>query len=492
MARKMRLSNLLTGINADIRGNPDVEITGLAYDSRRTKAGDLFFCIRGFKANGHSFAIQALTRGAAAFVVEEWLPSVGATQVRVANSRAALADISCSFYNHPTKKLKLVGVTGTNGKTTTTFLIESILRMAGLKSGLIGTVEYHVDKAVLSVRRTTPESLDLQMLFKRMVDEGVEAAVMEVSSHAIDLGRTKGCAFDTLVFTTMGRDHLDYHGSMDNYFSTKAQLFWESEAPGVINLDDQYGSRLFSEIKQRKLGFAVTQKDKADVYADSINSDISSSSFTLHSPAGTIDITLKLPGFFNIYNALAAACVGIFLEIPLSVIKAGIEKVTSVPGRFERIDEGQDFTVIVDYAHTPDALRTVINTARKLTKGNVIVVFGCGGDRDKGKRPLMGRVAAELSDFSIITSDNPRSEDPASIIKEIEMGMIGKPGIDYELIIDRKLAIKKALRKARQGDIVLIAGKGHEATQEFAGKTVQFDDREVARKLLRELRACFG
>jgi UDP-N-acetylmuramoyl-L-alanyl-D-glutamate--2,6-diaminopimelate ligase len=488
----MKLSNLLTGINADIRGNPDVEITGLAYDSRQTKAGDLFFCIRGFRANGHSFAIQALTRGAVAFVVEEWLPLVNATQVRVANSRAALADISCNFYNHPTRKLKLIGVTGTNGKTTTTFLIESILRVARFKPGLIGTVEYHIDNAVLPVERTTPESLDLQTLFKQMVDEGVEAVVMEVSSHAIDLGRTKGCAFDGLVFTTMGRDHLDYHGSMDNYFSTKAQLFWESNAPAVINLDDQYGLRLFSQVKQKKLGFAISRREKADVYADLIDYDIKGSNFTLHSPIGAINITLKLPGFFNIYNALAAASVAIFLEIPLATVKAGIERVTSVPGRFERIDEGQDFTVIVDYAHTPDALRTVISTARKLTKGNVIVVFGCGGDRDKGKRPLMGKVAAELSDFSIVTSDNPRSEDPASIIKEIEVGMVGRPGIDYELIINRKLAIKKAFRKANRGDIVIIAGKGHETIQEFADKTVQFDDRKVARKLLRELGTCFG
>ena len=481
----MQLKDLIAKFNyRQIVGDAGVEISGLTYDSRKVKSGDLFFCIKGFKVDGHSFACKACEMGAAAIVVEEIQPDLSVAQIVVDNTRYAMAHLSSAFFGNPTQKLKLIGITGTNGKTTTSFMVESILRSAGYKTGLIGTIEYRIIDEKIPVDRTTPESLDLQRLFAKMVDAGVEAVAMEVSSHAIDLFRTEACNFDVLVFTNLSQDHLDYHESLDEYFKVKSRVFSDTPyAIQVINADDEYGCLLIGKGKEQ-LRYSI--KDKVELYANNILLKPDGSDVTLHIHDRSMRVSLKLPGLYNVYNALAAAGSTSALGIGDGQIKIGLESLDLVPGRFERVDCGQDFTVIVDYAHTPDSLEKVLTAARQLAKGRLLAVFGCGGDRDKSKRPLMGKVAAELSDHVIITSDNPRSEGPIKIIDEIISGIKKVGNVSYEIEEDRKVAIKKAIRMAKEGDFIVIAGKGHESGQEIAGKKIPFDDVKVAKELLGE------
>ncbi|HZD59906.1 MAG TPA: UDP-N-acetylmuramoyl-L-alanyl-D-glutamate--2,6-diaminopimelate ligase, partial [Anaerolineae bacterium] len=401
-----------------------------------------------------------------------------------------MARSASAFYNHPTKRLRLTGITGTNGKTTTSFMIDSILRAAGYTTGLVGTIECRMGDKHMPIDRTTPESLNIQSLFAAMVDAGVQAATIEVSSHAIDLSRVEACDFDALVFTNLSQDHLDYHGTLDEYFMVKRSIFEATAGSGVtqiINADDGYGQLLVKRDQENQLRYSI--KDKVEVYASNLELRHDGSQLMLHTPVGSVDLLLRLPGLYNVHNSLAAAGAAIALGVDIGKVKVGLESIESVPGRFERIDRGQDFTVIVDYAHTPDSLEKVLRAARQLTKGQLVTVFGCGGDRDKGKRPIMGKIGVELSDYAIITSDNPRSEDPLKIIKEIVAGAREVSNANYRIEEDRKIAIKMAVEGAQPGDIIVIAGKGHENGQEIAGNKIPFDDREIAGGLLEEMMA---
>ncbi|MBE0447694.1 MAG: UDP-N-acetylmuramoyl-L-alanyl-D-glutamate--2,6-diaminopimelate ligase [Actinobacteria bacterium] len=487
----MRLKDILSGVSYRlISGDVNIEVSGLAYDSRMVKSGDLFFCIKGFNTDGHDFAQKAVETGAVGIIVEEIQHDLTVTQILVDNTRVAMARAASAYFDHPTSKLKLVGITGTNGKTTTSFMVDGVLRAAGYKTGLIGTIEYRIGDARIPVDLTTPESLNIQSLFADMVDNGVEAAIIEVSSHAIDLSRIEACDFDALVFTNLSQDHLDYHGTIDEYFRVKRSIFEITSDRGlihIINADDGYGRLLIKQGKKNQLRYST--KDKVEVYATDIELRQDGSKLRLHAPAGSINLILRLPGLYNVYNALAATSVAIALGMDIDEIKIGLEGVGSVPGRFERIDCGQNFMVIVDYAHTPDSLEKVLRAARQLTKGGLITVFGCGGDRDRAKRPIMGKIGAELSDFAIITSDNPRSEEPLVIIEEIVAGAREVRSTNYCVEEDRKIAVKMAVGYAQPGDIIIIAGKGHERGQEIAGEKIPFDDREVVRSLLEEMMA---
>lgn len=485
------LRDLISDIDKrKIIGKENMEVTGLAYDSRKVKRGDLFFCVKGLRVDGHDFAKKAEAAGAVAVIVEDIQDDIKITQVVVESVRKAMAQISSAFYEHPTKKLKLVGITGTNGKTTTSFMVENILRAAGLKTGMLGTVEYRIGEKRMQVDRTTPESLDLQALFADMVSGGVEAAVIEVSSHAIDLQRIEACDFDVVVFTNLSQDHLDYHGTIDEYFGVKKRIFDSTincATAQIINADDEYGRLLIKEGVSRQYRYST--KDKVEVYADSIGLRPDGTDMRIYYPGGEMSIRLGLPGIYNVSNALAAAGVAAALDIDGRKIKEGLQALRPVPGRFERVDKGQQYTVVVDYAHTPDSLEKVLSAARQITEGQLITVFGCGGDRDKGKRPLMGRAAAEISDYTIVTSDNPRSEEPMTIIREIINGIKEIENPQFEIEEDRKLAIKRALELAKPGDFVVIAGKGHETGQEIAGEKIPFDDVKVAGELIEEIMA---
>jgi UDP-N-acetylmuramoyl-L-alanyl-D-glutamate--2,6-diaminopimelate ligase len=490
----MYLEELLETIDEkNLEGSRDLEVTGLSYDSRLVEPGQAFFCIKGLVTDGHLFVGDALERGARVLFVErepedEVPPEV--TLVLVPDTRLALAHCSSRFYGDPSGHLKLVGVTGTNGKTTTTFLIENIFKEAGLATGLIGTIENHVREAVEPVTRTTPESLDLQRLLRRMVDEGVEVVAMEVSSHALELHRASGCSFDVVVFTNLTQDHLDFHISLEEYFGAKRRLFEGDEfgprRTAVINFDDVFGRRLIEETSQPSRSFGI--EEKADVSARGVKVSARGNRFELVFAEESIPVATMLQGRFNVYNCLAAATVAFELGADNDSIVAGLAGLAGVPGRFENIDCGQHFTALVDYAHTPDGIRNVLEACREVTPGRVIIVVGCGGDRDRSKRPLMGRVGTELSDLCVITSDNPRSEDPEAIIEMILEGVRGEfPAERYEVVVDRREAIKKALSEARPGDLVVVAGKGHESGQIFADRVIAFDDRQVVRECLREV-----
>ncbi|MHB8840184.1 MAG: UDP-N-acetylmuramoyl-L-alanyl-D-glutamate--2,6-diaminopimelate ligase [Candidatus Aquicultor sp.] len=481
-----KLETILEAVTIkNIIGDIERDILGLAYDSRRVKKDDLFFCINGLKADGHEFAHKAQEAGATAVVVERVLPDITVTQIVVDNTREAMAKMASAFFDYPTRNLKLIGITGTNGKTTTSYMVESVLSAAGYKTGMLGTVEYRIGSERIPVDRTTPESLDLQEFFARMVDAGVDAAVIEVSSHAIDLLRVEACEFDVVVFTNLSQDHLDYHGTIEEYFKVKKRIFDMTGVNQVINIDDEYGRKLLRTGERKQLRYSL--KDKVEVYASGIVLRADGSTMKLHAGSRIIGVDLKMPGLYNISNALAAASASIAVGIDVEKIKVGLEELEFVPGRFERVDAGQAFTVIVDYAHTPDSLEKVLTAARQLTEGRLITLFGCGGDRDKGKRPMMGRIAAELSDTVIITSDNPRSEDAMQVIMEINNGI--EESLLSRCVIEenRRNAIVMALEGAQEGDFVVIAGKGHEQGQEIAGGKLPFDDREIAVELLREM-----
>ncbi len=467
----------------DVVQRAPVEISDLAYDARSVAPGALFFCVPGERHDGHSFARDALARGAAALVVEHPL-GLDVPQLVVEDARAAMATAAVAFFGDPTRELRVAGVTGTTGKTTTAFLLWSILEAAGWRPGLLGTIESRVGGERRPAVRTTPEAIDLQRSFREMLDAGDRSAALEATSHGSELGRLAGVSFEALAFTNLGQDHLDFHGTFERYFDAKRRLFVEGDRPpAAVNVGDEHGRRLADELRslghERMLTFGFAAD--ADLKPDNLDLDAAGARFR----AGGLDLRTSLRGRFNVENVLAALAVSRLLGVDDDAIVAGIAELGGVPGRFEAVDEGQPFTVVVDYSHKPDALENVLRTARDLTRNRVICVFGCGGDRDRGKRPLMGKIAVELADVAIVTSDNPRSEDPNAIIAEVLEG--AGPGAEVEP--DRRAAIERAVGVAQDGDVVLIAGKGHEQGQEFADRTFPFDDREVARDALRRLGA---
>ena len=460
----MQLQALIQALAPEtVLGRPDVEIADLAHDTRRVKPGALFFCVPGARLDGHELADDAVAAGAAALVVERPL-DVAAPQLVVTDTRAAMAVAADVFFGEPTRELEVAGVTGTNGKTTTTsYLRLSILAAAGRVPGLIGSIERRIGTETSNAALNTPEAIDLQRLFRRMIDAGNGACVLEATSHASAQQRLDQTRFAALVFTNLSQDHLDFHVTFESYFAAKRRLF----APGVpaaVNIGDEYGRRLAAELPD-----ALT-------YGLSPRAEVGKATLE--------GIDLRLRGSFNVENALGAIAAARLLGVGDDAIADGIGRVSGVPGRFETVDEGQPFTVVVDYSHKPAALEKVLLTARDLTRGRLICVFGCGGDRDRGKRPVMGKIASELSDVAIVTSDNPRSEDPEAIIDDV---LAGAPELEIE--VDRRSAIIRAMETARAGDVVVIAGKGHEQGQEFRDRTIPFDDREVAREALRGLGA---
>jgi UDP-N-acetylmuramoyl-L-alanyl-D-glutamate--2,6-diaminopimelate ligase len=464
-------------------GAAAVDIAGLAYDNRAVGPRDLFFCVRGFTRDGHEFAADAVERGAAALVVDHLL-DVEIPQVVVEDVRAAMPPVAAAFYGDPTESLDLVGITGTNGKTTTAYLVRALLEADERQTGLLGTVTSVIGGAELPVERTTPEAIDLQRGFRAMLDAGDVACVMEVSSHALELGRANASHFAVGVFTNLTQDHLDFHPTMEDYFQAKRKLFTDVGATrAVLNLDDPYGLRLVTDPEiPAPITFALDHAG-ATYRADDVRTGLSGSRFTLHSPDGVAELSSPLRGRFNVSNVIAAFAAARALGVPFDTAVAAVESAGQVPGRFETVDEGQRFAVLVDYAHTPDSLENVLSAARNLTDRRLHVVFGCGGDRDRKKRPLMGEIAARIADQVFVTSDNPRSEDPDAIIAEILTG-IDRP---VERDPDRRAAIFAAVAEAQDGDVVVIAGKGHEQGQEFAGgEKIAFDDVTVAREALRE------
>ncbi|HVV88968.1 MAG TPA: UDP-N-acetylmuramoyl-L-alanyl-D-glutamate--2,6-diaminopimelate ligase [Solirubrobacterales bacterium] len=495
----MNLAGLITAASyaerARIVGDAGVEVADLAYDSRKAGPGTLFFCVVGEKRDGHEFAGQVVEAGAAALVVEREL-EVAVPQVVVPNARAAMAPFAAAFWGDPTAELKVVGITGTNGKTTTAYLVREILGAAGIQTGLLGTVKQVVGGEEEPVERTTPEGIELQETFRRMLARGDEACVMEVSSHALALQRADAIHFDVAVFTNLTQDHLDFHTDMEDYFAAKRLLFEADPGVRIVNVDDPYGRRLAEEFDC--LTFSAEGAD-ADYRAVDVEFDATGATFTVlmgrkttiwrtNRPVNTeVRVGMGLPGHFNVANALGAFAAAVALGVDAETAAAGLAGAARVPGRFEPIDEGQGFAVLVDYAHTPDSMENVLRAARRLTAGRLIAVFGAGGDRDKAKRPLMGRAGGVLSDLAVVTSDNPRSEDPGAIVAEVAAGA-REGGAELIVEVDRHAAIALALGRAEPGDTVVIAGKGHEQGQEFeGGRKVPFDDREVARAELRKL-----
>jgi UDP-N-acetylmuramoyl-L-alanyl-D-glutamate--2,6-diaminopimelate ligase len=487
----MRLDELTAGMALEATGDLGAQITGLAYDSRAVSGGELFFCVSGFQRDGHEFAPQALAAGAAALVVERRL-GLGVPEVLVSSARAAMAPIAARFYGDPTSQLRVVGITGTNGKTTTAYLVRALMEAVGEQCGLLGTVTSIVGGQEREVTRTTPEAIDLQAVFRAMLDGGDGACAIEVSSHALELGRADAVHFAAAIFTNLTQDHLDFHDTMEDYFLAKRRLFTEHRpALSVINVGDPYGARLAAEL-DGALTFAVQAPDgerlAADYLAEDLRFDFAGASFHLRTASGVREVRLPMPGRFNVANALGALAAAHALGGELEPLLGALERGVRVPGRFEPVEEGQDFAVLVDYAHTPDSLQNVLDAARALVDaGRVLCVFGAGGDRDRGKRPLMGEIAARLADMTFVTSDNPRSEDPEQIIAEIMAGVARVPAQPLvRSVADRAIAIDEAIGAAEAGDVLVIAGKGHEQGQELAsGRKVPFDDVAVARKALR-------
>lgn len=482
------LADAAGGLLLDVRGDRGTPVTGVAHDSRRVEQGAIFFCVPGARSDGHAFAAAAATAGAAALCVER-PTDVGLPEIVVSDVRRAMPLVASAALGRPADDLLVIGVTGTNGKTTTAFLVESILRADGRRAGLVGTIEVHVGDEVRGGIRTTPEATDLQLLLHEMREAGVTSVAMEVTSHGIVLHRVDGIRFAAAGFTNLSQDHLDFHGDMEAYFEAKRSLFTPERCEGAaINIEDPYGQQIARSVQVPVLRFGATRE--ADVRAKDIEMGPQGSRFTAVTPKGDIRVETRLVGPFNVSNCLAATALALRAGVGLGAIEAGIRALGAVPGRFESIDEGQPFGVVVDYAHTPDSLENVLQAGRRLAASNggrLFCVFGCGGDRDRGKRPLMGMVAARLADLTVVTSDNPRSESPDAIIGEILEGFAAGSASPDVVDPDRRAAIAAALRAARPGDVVVIAGKGHETGQEFADGTIAFDDRVVARELLRDL-----
>ncbi len=471
-----------------ISGDIELEITGITYDSRKVQAGFLFVCISGFKTDGHMFIDQAVDNGAAAILTEKEVdirPDV--TLCVTSSSRQALSSISANFYHHPSQSLRVVGVTGTNGKTTTTHLIKAILDEAGYKTSILGTLYGLIGNQATEMAHTTPEAPELEEFLFSSLQAGVQYAIIEVSSHALDLFRVNDVDFNVGVFTNLTQDHLDYHQTMDKYLLSKLKLFKnlpiKEKNYTIVNADDGAAKDFIQASGNRCYTYGIN--NNADVRAVNIKTTMKGSTFKIKWSDGDFNIEMKLIGLFSIYNALAAICFALNEGVQVDFIKSALDKVQGVAGRFETVDCGQKFNVIVDYAHTPDGLENILSTARNITKKRLICLFGCGGDRDRTKRPLMGEVAARYSDFCVVTSDNPRSEDPQAIIEDIIPGLDKNPNSRYAIIVDRREAIRHALNLAREGDIVIIAGKGHETYQLIQGKKYDFDDRKIAAEILK-------
>ncbi|UJS22250.1 MAG: UDP-N-acetylmuramoyl-L-alanyl-D-glutamate--2,6-diaminopimelate ligase [Candidatus Brocadia sp.] len=462
----------------------ETEVQGITHDSRRVKKGYVFVAIKGYKVDGHDFGLQASAQGAVALVVEKKIElSSPIPQIVVTNTRYALAVMSNRFYGEPSLRMEVIGITGTNGKTTTSYFTKSIIDASGNETGLIGTIQHQIGKRVIPAQETTPESVELHRYFAEMLESGIRYAIIEVSSHALSQYRVEGVCFRSAIFTNLSVEHLDYHMHIRNYRAEKLKLFKGLSSGGIaiLNADDN-ASKHFSECTNAQVVWYGIKKKGAEVTAEILQAGVSTTRILLNSPWGKIPIQLPLIGKHNVYNALAAAANGLALGFTLDTVKTGIELLPAVPGRLERVDCGQDYSVYVDFAHTHQALQIVLRTLREVTKGRLILVFGCGGDRDRKKRPKMGHIAGKYSDLFWITSDNPRSEDPGDIIREIQGGV--KKEACFRIQADRKAAIKEAISEAKKDDVVIIAGKGHEQGQITKGVTIPFDDREVVRQTL--------
>ncbi|GGM20573.1 UDP-N-acetylmuramoyl-L-alanyl-D-glutamate--2,6-diaminopimelate ligase [Paraliobacillus quinghaiensis] len=467
----------------------DISMNGLTIDSRQVKSGDLFICIEGYTVDGHDFVKQAEANGACAIVAQKALNETNIPVIYVRDTVRILALLANSYYDMPTNDLQLIGVTGTNGKTSVTNLLDDIFKLDKRVTGSIGTIQMKIADTIHEVSNTTPEASFLQKSFRNMVDQGVKTAIMEVSSHALEIGRVNGCDFNIAIFTNLSQDHLDYHGDMPSYFQAKSRLFrqlgnrYDPDNPkyAVINLDDAYSENFIHATTQPVVTYGIEQK--ADVSASQIKLEANGTTFILETFYGNITIKSKLIGKFSIYNMLAAATASLLAGVPLETVKEALENTTGVRGRFEPVLAGQPFGVIVDYAHTPDSLENVLQTMQGFVKGKIYVVVGCGGDRDRTKRPLMAQIASKYADYAFYTSDNPRSEDPDSIIADMVTGL---EATNYEVIIDREKAIKKSITSASENDMILIAGKGHETYQIIGTEIVDFDDRAVATEAIKQ------
>ena len=478
-----------------VEGPQTAEVCHITADSRTVQEGSLFICLVGATVDGHSFVEKAVQDGAVAVVVSKpvTVPDHVAV-IYVEDTRQALQAAVPFFYDYPASKMRMIGVTGTNGKTTTTHIIAHLLRSQGYTVGVIGTVHILIDDQSYPIHNTTPDVADLQQILQQMVDAGVTHCIMEVSSHALALGRTAGVEYDTAVFTNLTQDHLDFHKTFDNYLAAKAKLFKQVSASyqvkegkgAVINVDDAYGQSIVDVTTSPMITYST--EGKGSMNASDLTVTAKSSQFTLNYDGKSYPISTKIAGMFNVYNTLAAVGATLYEGLSMEEIVKGLATFTAVPGRFELIEEGQDFAVVVDYAHTPDGLENILQTAKKIVENRILVVFGCGGDRDATKRPIMGRIAVQFGDRVFVTSDNPRTEDPVQIVKDVEVGV--REGlhddVTYEVIVDRREAIHKAIAEATTGDVVIIAGKGHEDYQILKDETIHFDDREVAREALKE------
>lgn len=488
----MKLKEILSGVEiVEPIEFEDIDIKGIAYDSRKVENDSIFVCIPGYKTDGHDYAYGAAFKGASVIIAERDvdLKNIKALVIKVKNSRQVLSKISANFFGQPTKNFKVFGITGTNGKTTITYMIKSVLEAFGKECGLLGTIAYRFGNKEYESVNTTPESYELQKMFNEMREAQIDYCVMEVSSHSLSLSRADDIHFDYGVFTNLTPDHLDFHENFDDYYNAKKKLFYMTQKNNIINIDDEYGRRLANELRadgKSLITYSVRDKE-ADFYAEILEeTDRYSLIEVLKNNASIGMISIKIPGVFSVYNALATIAVCITAEIPLEVVKSGIENLKGVPGRFEMVENTKNVLAIVDYAHTPDALEKVLKTAHGFKKGRLICVFGCGGDRDRTKRPLMGKVAGELSDYCIITSDNPRTEDPIQILNDAEEG-IYDTGCNYELMVNRYEAIEKAVSLYKKGDIIIIAGKGHEDYQIIGTEKTHFDDREVTRAIVENM-----
>ncbi len=475
----MRLSEIAAALGIACVGG-DTEITSVDYDSRAVQAGSLFCCVRGLKSDGHDFAAQAAAQGARALLCEHPLP-VALPQLVVPDARKGMAEAAACFYRHPERELHLLGVTGTNGKTSTTYMVKAIAEEAGLKVGLIGTIHNLIGDEVCATGRTTPESVDLFALLRRMADAGCRLVVMEVSSHALAQDRVHGLQFDAALFTNLTQDHLDYHKTFENYLAAKKRLFYQTGI-AIVNADDPAASKIAEGLPCPVHTIGITEV--GEYRASAIDVTTAGVRFHLHTPYGDCPIALHISGLFSVYNAMGAAALCLSVGLELKEVKAGLEKLKGVAGRLQRVDsKGKPFSVYVDYAHTPDALDNVLRTAREFAKGRVISVFGCGGDRDRAKRPQMGEIGGRLSDFVVVTSDNPRTEEPESIVRAVEEG-VKRTGTPYVAIVDRQEGIRYALEHAKAEDVIVVAGKGHEDYQEINGVKHHFDDREIVEAIL--------
>lgn len=474
----MKLNELLKNVKTEqIYNEANPEITDVCYNSLNVKEGSVFVAISGFKTDGHKYVASACRNGAKAVICERYIDGVDVPQIIVKNSRIAEAQVSANFFGNPSANMKLIGITGTNGKTTVTYLVKQVLDKCGYKTGLIGTNQNMIGDIVLETGRTTPDSFELQKLFKRMADSGVQYVIMEVSSHALELNRVYGCRYAVGAFTNLTQDHLDFHITMDNYAKAKSKLFKMSGAV-VINVDDEYGKQMLEETSDNVTTYGVREVSKLRA------EDVILSRTGINFKIDDMDFKLGIPGEFSVYNALCAIGICLNLGIELKVIRNALLSAHGVKGRAELVDVGnKEFSVMIDYAHTPDGLENILKTARGFAQGRVVILFGCGGDRDNAKRAIMGKIAGSLADFSVITSDNPRSENPMDIIKMIEEG-IKQTDSEYIVVEDRRDAIKYVLNNAQKDDVIILAGKGHETYQIIGNETIHFDEREVVKEIL--------